>query len=80
MAKVFWASVAARFDALVAEHALRVVTDVELVVHLDGLGDLSADASLHGVVMAGLACVALARRGRLAGRPEAGGIGAVARE
>ena len=39
IAKVFWASVAAGLDALVAEDAARVVADVEVVVDLDRLGD-----------------------------------------
>ena len=64
---------AAGLDALVAEDALRVVPDVELVVHLDRLGDRRGARGLGAarrVVVAGLVAVTGAggRRRRTAAR------------
>ena len=63
---------AAGLDALVAEDALRVVADVEVVVDLDGLGDRrgrpGADRRGGGPGMAASRC---ARGGRRRGRAEA---------
>src|SRR6185312_3557423 len=67
----------ARLDALVAEDALRVVTDVELVVHLDGLVDRLGRPAVRLVVVTGVARVALARRGWLARGSVPLGVGAV---
>ena len=55
---------AAGLDALVAEDALPVVANVEVVVDLHRLRDGLRGAPVGRVVMAGLARVALARRGR----------------
>ena len=56
---------AARLDALVAEDALRVVADVQLVVDLDRLGDgRRGRLAVGGMVVAGLVGVALAGRRR----------------
>ena len=59
---------AAALDALVAEDALRVVADVDLVVDLDRLSHRGRGLAVAGVVVAGL------RRGR-ARRLGAGGAG-----
>ena len=70
---------ATRVDALVAEDALRVVADVQLVVDLGRLGHRRGRrVAGRGVVMARLERVALAgRRGR-GGRAVAGRVGSVA--
>ena len=70
---------AARLDALVAEDALRVVADVEVVVDLHRLRDGRGGGLVAGrVVVAGLAVVALVRGGAARPAARSGRVGAVA--
>ena len=70
---------AAGVDALVAEDALRVIADVEVVVDLRRLGDGRGGGVAGGrVVVAGLERVAFAGRCRRRRRAVAGGVRAVA--
>ena len=78
IANVFWRVLAARLDALVAEDALRVVADVEVVVDLHRLGDgRGAARPSRRVVVARLAARRARRPRRPARRPEARRVGAV---
>src|SRR6185436_9748622 len=69
---------AARLDALVAEDALRVVPDVEVVVDLDRLVDGLRSVDRRRVVVTGLVRLSLARGGEPGWRAVARGIGLVA--